>query len=108
MEYQPTNPNENETNNLVYSTEIPLTGLVGSDTTLTTDLGFALPLPATVAVIVAIGIIFYQDINGVLYGIVLITSILKEAKISFLYWKLVCGKAVKHVLAAFLHFRNLS
>lgn len=66
-EYQPTNPNENETNSIVYSAEIPLTGLVGSDTTLTTDLGFAALLPATVAVIVATGIIFYQDINGVLY-----------------------------------------
>lgn len=66
-EYQPTNPDENETNGLAFSPEIPLTGVVGSDTTLTTDLGFTAPLPNTVAVIVAIGIIFYQDINGTFY-----------------------------------------
>lgn len=66
-QYVPTNPSENETNNMAFSSEIPLTGLVGSDTTLITDFGFTVPLPATVAVVVGIGVIFYQDINGVLY-----------------------------------------
>ncbi len=66
-QYQPTNPNENETNSIVFSSEIPLTGLVGSDITLTTDLGFTSPLPNSVAVIISIGIIFYQDINGLFY-----------------------------------------
>lgn len=66
-QYLPTNPDEDETSSIVFSNDIPLTGLIGSDTTLTTDLGFTAPLPNTVAVVIAIGIIFYQDINGTLY-----------------------------------------
>ncbi|RED48385.1 hypothetical protein [Seonamhaeicola aphaedonensis] len=66
-QYTPTNPGENETSNIVFSNEIPLTGPVGSDTTLTTDLGFSSALPISVAVVITVGIIFYQDINGVLY-----------------------------------------
>ena len=65
--YEPVDEAENETNGIAFSTEIPLQGMVGADTTLTVDLGFAAPLPATVGVISAIGIIFYQEINAAFY-----------------------------------------
>ena len=65
--YEPVNEAENEQHGIVYSAAIPLGGLVGSDTTLTVDLGFSSPLPATVGVINAIGIIFYQEINAAYY-----------------------------------------
>lgn len=58
---------ENETNGIAFSTEIPIVGMVGADTTLSVDLGFAAALPATVAVINAVGIIFYQEINTLFY-----------------------------------------
>lgn len=66
-QYKPTNPDENEKNGIAFSEAIALAGSVGNDTTLTVDLGFPAQLPNTVAVIVGAGIIFYQDINGVLY-----------------------------------------
>jgi len=65
--YEAVEPAENETNGMVFSAEIPVGGMVGSDTTLVVDLGFAAALPLTVAVINAIGIIFYQQINGAFY-----------------------------------------
>ena len=65
--YEPVNATENETNGIALSSEIPLGGLVGSDTTLVVDLGFGAALPATVGVVNAIGIIFYQEINSQFY-----------------------------------------
>lgn len=65
--YEPTNEAENVVNGIDFSTEIPLGGLVGADTTLTVDLGFGSALPATVGVVVSIGIIFYQEVNGTMY-----------------------------------------
>lgn len=65
--FEPVNPNENETNGIAFSNAIALGGMVGSDTILTVDLGFSNALPATVGVISAIGIIFYQEINAQLY-----------------------------------------
>jgi hypothetical protein len=65
--YEPTNPAENETNGLMFSSEIPLGGMVGSATTLTVNLGFASALPATVGVLVAVGVVFYQEVNGNYY-----------------------------------------
>ncbi len=65
--YEAVAPTENETNGIAYSTEIPIGGMVGSITTLTVDLGFTSVLPATVAVVNAIGILFYQEINGAFY-----------------------------------------
>ena len=41
--------------------------MVGSDTILDIDLGFATTLPATAGVINAVGIIFYQAINAQFY-----------------------------------------
>lgn len=61
------NPAENEVSAIVFSAEIPLGGLVGSTTTLVADLGFTAALPATVGVVVALGVIFYQEINTVFY-----------------------------------------
>lgn len=65
--YAPLEPDENETNGMAFSAEIPVGGMVGSDTTLVVDLGFAAALPLTVAVVNAVGIIFYQQINGAFY-----------------------------------------
>ncbi|QTE23274.1 hypothetical protein [Polaribacter cellanae] len=65
--FEPSNPTENQTNGINYSTAIPIGGNVGSNTTLTVDLEFTAPLPATVGVISAIGILFYQQINTELY-----------------------------------------
>ena len=65
--YEATNTDENETNGIAFSAEIPIGGMVGADTTLTVDLGFAVALPATVAVINAVGVIFYQEINTLFY-----------------------------------------
>lgn len=65
--YEPLHEAENEAHGIEFSTAIPLSGLVGSDTTLTVDLGFSSPLPATVGVITGIGIIFYQEINSEYY-----------------------------------------
>lgn len=65
--YEPVHAAENETNGIAFSTEIALGGLVGAATTLTVDLGFGSALPATVGVICAVGIVFYQQINAQFY-----------------------------------------
>lgn len=65
--YTPTNETENETNGVAFSNEIALGGVVGNDTTLVVDLGFGAPLPLSVAVVCAVGIIFYQQINTEFY-----------------------------------------
>ena len=65
--YEPVNEDENEVNGVAFTAEIPLGGMVGADTSLSVDLGFAAALPATVGVISAIGIIFYQEINTQFY-----------------------------------------
>lgn len=65
--YEPINPDEDQTKGVAYTAEIPIGGMVGSATTLTVDLGFAAALPATVGVLVGIGIIFYQEVDGVYY-----------------------------------------
>ncbi|SRX56208.1 hypothetical protein [Aequorivita sp. CIP111184] len=65
--YEPVAPDENETNGIAFSAEIPIGGMVGSDTTLSVDLGFAAALPLTVGVVTAVGIIFYQEINTAFY-----------------------------------------
>ena len=41
--------------------------MVGAPISLSVDLGFAAALPATVGVVSAIGIIFYQEINTQFY-----------------------------------------
>lgn len=65
--YEPAEPAENEVNGIAFSAAIPLGGMVGADTTLSVDLGFSSVLPATVGVVVAVGIEFYQEVNGTLY-----------------------------------------
>lgn len=65
--YEPVNADENEVSGIALSNAIVLGGMVGSDINLSIDLGFASALPATVGVVSAIGIIFYQEINGQLY-----------------------------------------
>lgn len=65
--YEPVNPIENEANNTVMTPEIQLGTDIGAVTSLTADLGFTSALPATVAVIINLGIIFYQQINTQFY-----------------------------------------
>jgi hypothetical protein len=65
--FTPVNEIENEINGIAFSNDIALGGMVGADTILKVDLGFTAALPNTVAVISAIGIVFYQEINGNLY-----------------------------------------
>lgn len=52
---------------IVYSSEIPLIGVVGAVTTLTLDLISFGIIPATSTLFVGIGIIFDQEINGDFY-----------------------------------------
>ena len=61
------NPEENGVGGVAFSDEIPLGGAVGTDTELTVTLDFAAALPATVGVISAVGIVFYQEINAQFY-----------------------------------------
>lgn len=65
--YEPVNATENEVNGVDFTAEIPLRGMVGAPISLSVDLGFAAALPATVGVVSAIGIIFYQEINTQFY-----------------------------------------
>ena len=65
--YEPVLPLDNEVNGINYSAAISIGGNVGTDTTLTVDLGFTSVLPNTVGVIMATGILFYQQINTELY-----------------------------------------
>ncbi len=67
--YQFVNPVENKQNATAFSSEIPVVGSVGTDITLTTDLGFSTPIPATAGVLIAIGILFYQEINDQFYAL---------------------------------------
>jgi len=65
--YEPVNDDENAIGKAVFSADIPLVGMVGSDTTLVVDLGIGAAVVATTATIAAIGIVFYQEINGQFY-----------------------------------------
>ena len=65
--YEPIDESENAIGKTSESAAIPLVGDVGSDTTLTVDMEIGAPVVATTATLTAIGIIFFQDINGQLY-----------------------------------------
>ncbi|APZ47399.1 hypothetical protein BW723_14390 [Polaribacter reichenbachii] len=65
--YEPVATDENKVNGIAYSNAFSIVGEVGADTTLTVDLSFSSMLPNTVGVIVATGILFYQQINTELY-----------------------------------------
>jgi hypothetical protein len=65
--YEPVDESENAIGKTIESAAIPLVGDVGSDTTLTIDLEVGAPVVATTATIAAIGIVFFQDINGEFY-----------------------------------------
>ncbi|WP_203293604.1 hypothetical protein [Luteirhabdus pelagi] len=66
-QYEPTDDALNGLGSAVYSNDLSVQGMVGSDTTLSIDLGIGSALPATVSNVVALGIVFYQDQNGTLY-----------------------------------------
>ena len=65
--YEPVNEDENAIGKVAFSSEIPLVGMVGSDTTLVVDLGLGAAVVPTTATIAAIGIVFFQEINGQFY-----------------------------------------
>jgi hypothetical protein len=65
--YEPVDETANARGASVYSAYIPLNGMVGSDTVLQVDLTSLGAIPASTAVFAGVGIVFYQDINGVLY-----------------------------------------
>jgi len=63
-EYKPLEGELNGLGTVAYSPYIPLGGMVGTDTTLTADLGLGAAVPATVVAVAAIGIIFFQEVDG--------------------------------------------
>jgi len=65
--YKPLSEDVNGRGGVSYSADIPLTGMVGSDTTLNVNLSALGAIPATSALFAATGIIFYQEINTELY-----------------------------------------
>lgn len=67
--YEPVNLAENTKNALAFSAYIPLGGMVGSATSLVADIGIGAALPATVATMVGVGVVFYQDVNGSFYDL---------------------------------------
>lgn len=65
--YEPDDAQFDGIGTVSYSPEIALTGMVGSDTVLNIDLSsFGAP-PVTSLLFVAVGILFYQEINGEFY-----------------------------------------
>jgi len=67
--YQFVHPEENTKNTLAFSSEFALAGDIGSDTNLSVDLGLPAALPVTAGVLISIGILFYQQINGLFYAL---------------------------------------
>jgi hypothetical protein len=67
--YKFVHPEENERSASAYSPEFALNGMVGSDITLTADLGLSSALPTTAGVLIGTGILFYQQINGLFYAL---------------------------------------
>ena len=67
--YKFVNTEENEKSAIVFSNEIPIKGMVGSDVNLQADLGFTSPLPASAGVVIGFGILFYQEMNGEFYDL---------------------------------------
>ena len=65
--YEPVDESENAIGKTAESAAIPIVGDVGSETQLIVDMELVAPVVATTAVLAAIGIEFYQDINGELY-----------------------------------------
>jgi len=65
--YEPVNEDENAIGSAEFSRDIPLKGMTGGDTTLVVDLGIGAAVAPTTATVAAIGIVFYQEINGALY-----------------------------------------
>ncbi len=67
--YEFVNPEENDVSTIIYSTEIPIGGMVGADISLQADLGFSSALPSSVGIVIGIGILFYQEMNGQFYDL---------------------------------------
>ena len=67
--YEPTDDAVNGRGNSLYSAAISIGGPVGAATNLTLDLSSLGAIPASSALFVGIGIVFYQDVNGSLYAL---------------------------------------
>ncbi|TVZ60036.1 hypothetical protein NA63_2584 [Flavobacteriaceae bacterium MAR_2010_105] len=65
--YEPVDETVNGRGGVSYSAPIVLGGMVGSATALTVDLSGLGAIPVTTALFAATGIVFYQEINAVLY-----------------------------------------
>ncbi len=65
--YEPTDPGVNEEGARVVSSEISITGMVGSTTTLVATIPGSPVLPATAGLVACIGIEFLQELNGSFY-----------------------------------------
>jgi len=65
--YEPVDDAVNGKGDVVYSTDIPLKGMVGAVTNLDIDMSALGAIPATTLLFATTGIIFYQEINGNLY-----------------------------------------
>ncbi|HPF10052.1 MAG TPA: hypothetical protein PKW08_07160 [Flavobacteriaceae bacterium] len=52
---------------IAYSEALPIGGMLGSDLTLSTDLGLTEALPETAALVNLIGVQFFQQVDGELY-----------------------------------------
>jgi hypothetical protein len=66
-QYVPADPDHDSLHVLVESPAIPLGGMSGGDIDLTADLAIGAALPANVVSMAAVGIVFFQEINSVLY-----------------------------------------
>ncbi|MCB0457893.1 MAG: hypothetical protein R2776_07360 [Flavobacteriaceae bacterium] len=65
--YEPIDEDENGKGLVAFSAAYSVKGMVGAAITLTTDFSLGSALPATVSNMVALGIVFYQEINSELY-----------------------------------------
>lgn len=65
--YVPVEETPNAIGSIEYSGDISIAGMIGASTDLTVDLSAYAPIPATTALFAGIAIVFYQEVNGVLY-----------------------------------------
>ena len=65
--YEPVEDTPNGVGGVTYRAEIPVTEMVGNATDLTVDLTAYAPIPVTTALFVGTGIVFYQEVNGIMY-----------------------------------------
>lgn len=65
--YVPVEDTPNAVGSIIYSGDISIAGMVGASTDLTVDLSAYAPIPVTTALFTGVAIVFYQEVNGLLY-----------------------------------------